>query len=159
MARRSAVVALAVVGAMVGLPRLVGAQQADGFDGYVQSGSCASPTDDLRANLESEGADDVQPYLAKAAGDSDDTVFLGYYGSPGLPGFGFSAIYTDHPYSLVIADTESGDPVACGDILEPDADRFGEAGLALVQLLPVGDSDIQGVAAIQRVPGSSARKS
>ena len=53
-------------------------------------------------------------------------------------------------FSLVITDTESGDPVACGDILEPDADRFGEAGVAVVQLLPVGDSTVQGVAVIER---------
>ena len=49
----------------------------------------------------------------------------------------------------------SGDPVACGDILEPDADRFGEAGLAVVQLLPVGDSAVQGVAVIQRTPAAA----
>ena len=97
----------------------------------------------------SDGDHDVEPYLAKT-GTGDETVVLGYYGSPEAPGFGFSAIYTDQQFSLVITDTDDGDPVACGDILEPDADRFGEAGLAVVQLLPVGDSTVQGVAVIQR---------
>ena len=41
--------------------------------------------------------------------------------------------------------------MACGDILEPDDDDFSEAGLALVQLLPVGDSGVQGFAVIERI--------
>ena len=51
---------------------------------------------------------------------------------------------------MVIADPESGEPVACGDILEPDDDEFTEAGLALVQLLPTGDAGVQGYAVIDR---------
>ena len=55
---------------------------------------------------------------------------------------------------MVITDADTDDAVACGDILRPDADQFGEAGLAVVQLLPVGSSDeenaVQGVAAIER---------
>jgi hypothetical protein len=127
----------------------VDAQQADGFDGHIQSGTCAAPTDDLRVQLTSDGDHDVEPYVAGPSGE-DDTVVLGYYGSPLAPGFGFSVIYTDQPFSLVIADTDTGAPVACGDILEPDVDRFAEAGVALVQLLPAGDSAVQGVAVIQR---------
>jgi hypothetical protein len=134
---------------LVMVPVVVGAQNEVGFDGYIQSGTCAAPTDDLRVKLESEGDHDVEPYVAKS-GDDDETVVLGYYGSPEAPGFGLSAIYTDQRFSLVITDTETGDPVACGDILEPDADRFGEAGVAVVQLLPVGDSTVQGMAVIQR---------
>ena len=111
----------------------------DGFDGYIQSGTCAAPTDDLRVKLDGDGDHDIEPYLAKT-GTDDDTVVLGYLGSPGVPGFGVSAIYTDQDFSLVISDTDSGDPVACGDILEPDNDKYGEAGLAFAQLLPVGDS-------------------
>jgi len=131
------------------VPRIVGAQDADGFDGYIQSGTCVAPTDDLRVKLESDGDHDVEPYLAKTGSD-DETAVLGYYGSVEMPGFGFAAVYTDLDFSLVITDTESGDPVACGDLLEPDADRFGEAGTAVVQLLPVEDSGVQGVAVIQR---------
>jgi hypothetical protein len=130
-------------------PQVVGAQAADGFDGYIQSGTCAAPTEDLRVKLESDGDHDVEPYLAKT-GSGDETVVLGFYGASEVPGFGFGAVYTDEVFSLVITDTESGDAVACGDILEPDADRFGEAGTAVVQLLPEGDSGIQGLAVIQR---------
>jgi hypothetical protein len=132
------------------VPHIVDAQDADGFDGYIQSGTCASPTDDLRVKLDGGGDHDIEPYHAKT-GTGDETVVLGYYGSPGVPGFGFSTIYTDQPFSLVITGTD-GDPVACGDILEPDRDRFGEAGIAVVQLLPVGNSAVQGVAVIDRAP-------
>jgi hypothetical protein len=133
---------------MVLVPRLVTAQDADGFDAFIQGGSCAAPTDRFRVQLKGEADHDIEPYLAQAA-NSDETVVLGYYGSAGVPGFGFSAIYTDQHFSLVVVGT-GGDAVACGDILEPDADRFGEAGLALVQLLPVAGSDVHGMASIER---------
>jgi hypothetical protein len=151
MARRNALLALAAfAGATIAVaPRLVDAQDADGFDAYVQSGTCAAPTE-LRINLKSERSHDVEPYEAKQPA-SDDTVVLGYYGAPRLPGFGFSVIYTDQPYSLVIAD-DTGAPRACGDILEPAADRFGEAGTAVVQLLPVEGGQLQGFAILQRTP-------
>ena len=132
------------------VPLIVAAQDADGFDGYIQSGTCAAPTDDLRVKLDGAGDHDIEPYLAET-GTGDETVVLGYYGSPGVPGFGFSAIYTDRQFSLVITGAD-GAPVACGDILEPDADKFGEAGLAMVQLLPVEQSTVQGVAVIERAP-------
>jgi hypothetical protein len=138
----------AALPALVIVPMVVGAQETDGFDAYIQSGTCAEPTDRLRVKLESDGDHDVEPYVAKS-GD-DETVVLGYYGSSEVPGFGFAAVYTDQDFSLVVTDTDSGDPVACGDILEPDADRFGEAGTAVVQLLPVEDSGVEGVAVIQR---------
>jgi hypothetical protein len=138
----------AALPALVVVPLVVDAQEADGFDAYIQSGTCAAPTDDLRVKLEGDGDHDVEPYVAK--GGADDTVVLGYYGSSEVPGFGFAAIYTDQDFSLVVTDTDSGDPVACGDLLEPDADRFAEAGTAVVQLLPVDDSGVQGVAVIQR---------
>ena len=70
---------------------------------------------------------------------------------PGRPGFGLAAAHTDQPFSLVITDTESGGPVACGNILRPDDDDFADAGLALVQLLPVGDAGVQGFALIERI--------
>jgi hypothetical protein len=127
---------------------IVGAQEADGFDGYIQSGTCAAPTDDLRVKLDGDGDHDIEPYLGRT-GTDDETVFVGYYGSPEAPGFGFSAIYTDQPFSLVITETD-GNPVACGDLLRPDRDRFGEAGRAVVQLLPVGGSTVQGLAVVER---------
>jgi hypothetical protein len=149
MAPRSRLAAVAGLAVLLAAPGLVNAQEADGFDGYIQSGTCAEPSNDVRVNLDSDASHDVEPYLAQPAGGGEPTV-LGYYGSPGAPGFGLSAIYTDQEFSLIITDTETGDPVACGDILEPEADAFGEAGLALVQLLPVEGSEIQGIAAIQR---------
>jgi hypothetical protein len=121
----------------------------NGFEGHIQSGTCADPSDEFEADLESEDDEyDVEPY---AAVDGDgESVTLGYYGAPGVPGFGLAAIYTDQQFSLVIADPRSDEPVACGDILRPDADQFEEAGVAVVQLLPVGSSDVEGVAAIER---------
>ena len=79
-----------------------------------------------------------------------EPVTLGYNGAPGVPGFGLAAIYTDQQFSLVIAEPGSDEAVACGDILRPDADQFEEAGVAVVQLLPVGSSDVEGIAAIER---------
>ena len=128
-------------------PMLAFAQEADGFDGYIQSGTCIEPTDDVRVELDGLGDHDIEPYLAKT-GTGDETAVLGYYGSPQAPGFGFSAIYTDE-FSLVIAD-EGGAVVACGDILQPDAPEFGEVGLAVVQLLQMDDSGFEGAAVIQR---------
>jgi hypothetical protein len=142
------VAVLALAAGTLVVPRLVSAQSADGFDGFIQGGTCAAPTDRFRAQLKGQGEHDVEPYLAEVSG-SDDTVLLGYYGAAGVPGFGFAAIYTDQRFSLVVVD-EAGDAVACGDILEPDADRFGEAGLALVQLLPLAGSDVGGMASIER---------
>ena len=122
---------------------------AAGFEGYIQSGTCAQPTDDFKVDLESEDdAYDVEPYVA--VGADGEPVTLGYYGAPGVPGFGLAAIYTDQQFSMVITDPDTDEAVACGDILRPDADEFEEAGLALVQLLPVGSSDVQGIAAIER---------
>ena len=51
---------------------------------------------------------------------------------------------------MVVTDPGSDETVACGDILRPDADRFGEFGVTVVQLLPTGSSDVQGFAAIER---------
>lgn len=138
----------AALPALVVVPMVVGAQEADGFDAYIQSGTCAAPTDDLRVQLRSDGDHDVAPYVAK--GPDGEAVVLGYYGSSEVPGFGFATIYTDQDFSLVVTDTAGGDPVACGDILEPDADRFAEAGTAVVQLLPVEGSGVEGMAVIQR---------
>ncbi len=121
----------------------------NGFEGYVQSGTCADPSDEFKADLESDDNEyDVEPYVAVAA--DGDLVTLGYNGSPGVPGFGLAAIYTDQQFSLVIADADSDDAVACGDILRPDADQYEEAGVAVVQLLPVGSGDVGGLAVIQR---------
>ena len=122
---------------------------AAGYEGYIQGGTCAQPSDGFRADLESEeDAYDVEPY--DAVGSDGESVTLGYYGAPGVPGFGLGGIYTDEQFSLVIADPDSDEAVACGDVLRPDADEFGEAGLAVVQLLPVGSSEVEGLAAIQR---------
>jgi hypothetical protein len=93
----------------------------------------------------------VVPFPAQVEG-SDEPVTVAYYGAPLAPGFGIAAVRTDQPFSLVITDTEAGNPVACGDILKPDNDDFAKAGLALIQLLPVGSTGVQGFALIERIP-------
>jgi hypothetical protein len=60
--------------------------------------------------------------------------------------------YSDQRFSLVITGADGDDPVACGDILEPDSEEFTDAGLALVQLLPTGDSSVTGYALLERIP-------
>jgi hypothetical protein len=132
-------------------PMVAFAQDADGFDGYIQSGTCTEPTDDVRVDLDGLGDHDIEPYLAKT-GTGNETEVLGYYGSPRAPGFGFSVIYTDRPFSLVVTGPGEDEPVACGDLLQPDEDRFGQAGLAVVQLLPAEGSTVQGFALVDRGP-------
>jgi hypothetical protein len=150
MRYRRTLTGLAVLGTVLATvlvaPAAVGAQDAEGFNGYVQGGTCAAPDDALHVNLRGGGEHDIEPYRAKGP---DGDVVLGYYGSPELPGLGVSVIYTDRRFSLVIVGTD-GQRVACGDILRPDADRYTEAGVAAVQLLPVEDSGIRGVAVVQR---------
>lgn len=126
-----------------------GAQEAAGFDGFIQSGTCDAPTDDLLITLESEEDFDIAPYLAKA-GDADSTITLAYYGAPEAPGFGYAAIFTDVDFSLVITAGGADDPVACGNLYEPDDDNFSEAGLAVVRLHQVSNSGIEGVAIVER---------
>src|SRR5829696_8348393 len=129
---------LAAVGIGLLVVPLVAADDDDaaaGFSGFIQGGTCAQPSDDFKVDLESDDSSyDVEPYAA--VGEDGEQVTLGYYGAPGVPGFGFGAIYTDQQFSMVIEDADTDEAVACGDILRPDADEFGEAGLALVQLLP-----------------------
>jgi len=127
----------------------VPAEGAAGYDSYVQSGPCASPADDLRADSESEDDYDVTPFRALSA-ETDEPVTVAYYGGPGTPGFGLGAAYTEQEFSVVLTDPASDRPVACGDILKPDDDKFTEAGLALVQLLPAGDAGVQGYAVVSR---------
>ena len=50
----------------------------------------------------------------------------------------------------MISDTETGSPLACGNILQPANDDFTEAGLALVQLEPIGGSGVAGYAVVER---------
>jgi hypothetical protein len=153
--RRSIMIFLVAVLVTLALTNTAVAQEAAGFDGYIQSGTCAAPEteDPVRIDLE-DGRQDyaVEPYLAKIEG-SDGTVTIAYYGAPLAPGFSVATIYTDQAvFSLVITDPATGEPVACGDILEPDDDIYVEIGMALVQLLPVGDSGVQGYAVIERTP-------
>jgi hypothetical protein len=125
-------------------------EPVDGFDGYIQGGTCESPGDRVRVQLRGRGDHDVEPFRAAPSG-SGEPVTVAYYGTAGAPGFGLAAVYTDRVFSLVVTATDTADPVACGDILEPDNDDFADAGLALVQLSPVGDSGAQGFAVIERV--------
>ncbi len=99
--------------------------------------------------FDSDGPHDVRPYVA--LDPAGEPVVLGYYGAPSVPGFGVGALYySDQPFSLVIADTDTGDPVACGELLQPDADQHSEGGVAVVQLLPVGSGTVHGVAVLER---------
>jgi hypothetical protein len=149
--RRSTAPVLALLASVVALPALVDAQETDGFDGYIQSGTCDAPTADLRVQLTSERDADVEPYLAQPTGGGEP-VELGYLGTTEVPGFGVSVVHTDEQFSLVVTPAGGGEPVACGALLPPEADDPAEAGLALAQLLPAGGSNVQGVAVIQRRP-------
>lgn len=134
------------------LARPVAAQEAAGFDGFIQNGTCAAPETEnpIRIDLEDSRQDiPIQPYMAKIDG-SEDTVTLAYYGAPLAPGFSYASIVTDDLFSLVITDPATGESVACGDILEPDDHNFVEVGMALVQLFPLGDSGVTGYAIVQR---------
>ena len=137
--------ALVLLGWMV--PAMVHAQEVAGFNGFVQSGTCAAPSDAVRVELQGGGAHDVEPYHARGPAGP---LLLGYYGAPEVPGFGLGTIYTEQQFSLVITDAGGGQPVACGDILRPVPAESREVGIAVVQLLPVEDSGVQGVASIQR---------
>jgi hypothetical protein len=120
-----------------------------GFEGFIQSGTCADPTDDLAVDFESdEDADDIEPY--EAEGPDGETVTLGYYGAPEVPGFGVGLLFTDQPFSMVITEPGSDEAVACGDLLEPVDDEAEESGIAVAQLLPVGSSDLRGMATLER---------
>jgi hypothetical protein len=123
---------------------------AAGFDGFIQSGTCAEPSDDLVVDLESDDdANDIDPYVA--IGDDGEPATLGYYGSPMVPGFGVGLLHTGEPFSLVVTDPDADDEaVACGDLLKPDDDDFVEVGVAVVQLLPAGSGDVQGFAVLER---------
>jgi hypothetical protein len=125
------------------------AEPVAGYDGHIQDGTCDSPGDTLRVQLRSLADHDVLPFLAQAQG-SGEPVTVAYYGAPPAPGFGAAAAHTDEQFSLAITGPEGGDPLGCGDILEPDEDAFAEAGLALVHVLPVGDAGVQGFAVIER---------
>jgi hypothetical protein len=142
--------AAVAVAALVIVPLVVEDDEgAVGFDGYIQSGTCAEPSDDLVVDLESEDdANDIEPYVA--VGEDGEPVTLGYYGAAAIPGFSIALLYTDERFSMVVTAPDTDEAVACGDLLEPEDDRFGEAGVAVVQLLPVGSSDVQGVATLER---------
>jgi hypothetical protein len=124
-----------------------GTEPVAGYNGYIQGGSCQAPTGRVRVELDSQAEYDVSPY--QAVSESGAPVTVAYAGAPGA-GFGLAAAYTDQDFSIVITD-EAGAPVACGDILEPEEDRYTEAGLALVQLRPVGDAGAPGYALVERI--------
>jgi hypothetical protein len=151
----AAFVATAVATAAVMLLWLpLGAQEpAPGFDGYIQSGTCEAPETEDPVFIELEDARQdyaVEPYLAKVSGE-DATITLAYYGAALAPGFGFSTMFADQEvFSLVIIDPESRNPVACGDLFQPDDENFEQIGVALIRLEPVGDSGLQGFASIER---------
>jgi hypothetical protein len=144
-----AVAAAVVVGVMVLAVVSDEDEGGTGFEGFIQSGTCADPTDDLAVDFESdEDADDIEPY--EAGGDVGEPATIAYYGAPEVPGFGIALLYIDEPFSMVITEQGSDEPVACGDLLQPDDDDAEESGLAVAQLLPVGSSDVQGVATLER---------
>lgn len=155
MSDRSAVIGWSVgalvVAALIIVPLATETSSSDsGFDGRIQSGTCDQPTEDFSTALDSVTDHDVEPY--RAVGPDSETVTLGFYGAPKAPGFSVTSIHADQRFSMVLTDSERGRTVACGDLLEPVSDRFAEVGQAVVQLLPVGSSDVQGVAILDRAP-------
>ena len=77
-------------------------------------------------------------------------MVIAYYGASGLPGRPLAAAYTDEGFSVVVTDGEGGDPVACGDILEPES-TFYRSGDGDGQLEAVADSGPHGFAVVERV--------
>jgi hypothetical protein len=143
------VAAVAVVGVMVLAVVSDEDEGGPGFEGFIQSGTCTEPTDDLVLDFESEeDADDIEPY--DATGADGETVTLGYYGAPEVPAFGIALLYADEPFSMAITEPGSDEVVACGDLLEPVDEDAEESGVAVAQLLPVGSSEVQGVATLER---------
>ena len=142
------------VAALVVIPLVVDDNEGGaGFESFIQSGTCAKPSDDFRVDLENDeergdAGNDIEPYVAE--GRDGEPVTLGYYGASEIPGFSVALLYTDERFSMVVTDPDSDEPLACGDLLEPDKGRFEDAGIAVVQLLPVGSSDLQGVATLER---------
>ena len=143
--------AAVVVAALLVVPLVLSDDDdaAAGFEGYIQSGTCAQPSDDFVVDLESEdSAYDVEPYVA--VGEDGDPVTLGYYGAAGVPGFGLACDL--HRPAVLHGDRRRRHRRRGRLRRHPQARcrPFGEAGLAVVQLLPVGSSDVEGIAAIQR---------
>ena len=121
-----------------------------------RAGPCASPDQPMCGCTQEPRATTTSCPSPPAPSADDDPSTVAYYGTRGAPGFGLAAAYTGQEFSLVISDTDTADAVACGDLLEPDDDKFTEAGLALVQLAPLDDSGVQGFALIERAPHASA---
>jgi hypothetical protein len=142
------------VAALIVIPLVVDDDEgAEGLESYIQSGTCDEPSDEFVVDLENDeesddDGNDIEPYVA--VGRDGESVTLGYYGASEIPGFSVALLYTDQRFSMVVTDPDTGEALACGDLLEPDRDRFGEVGLAVAQLLPVGSSDLQGVATLER---------
>jgi hypothetical protein len=142
------------VAALVVVPLLVDDDEgAAGFESFIQSGTCAEPSDDFVVDLENDeesddDGNDIEPYVA--VGRDGEPVDLGYYGASEVPGFSVALLYTDERFSMVVTDPDTDEAVACGDLLQPENDRFGEVGVAVAQLLPIGSSDLQGVATLER---------
>jgi hypothetical protein len=116
----------------------------------VQARACDEPTEGVQVELKARGDHDVRPYKAQVEG-SDEPVTIAYYGAPRVPGFNLSTAHSDREFALVITDTETGAPVACGEILQPDDDDFTESGLSVVRLEPAGNAGVPGFAVIQRI--------
>jgi hypothetical protein len=125
-----------------------------GFNMFIQSGSCADPTDDIRITPSQEGdAFAIYPYSALAevdpGADADEGEVILFYGSRSLPGFGIVTLFGDLTYFIAITD-ESSETVACGDIRQPAEGGFVNAGTILTQLAPVGPNGVNGVAVFER---------
>ena len=120
---------------------------AAGFDAYIQSGTCAQPSDDYVVDVESEDtAYDVEPYVAVGEASRSPSVTTAPRASR------LRSRCDLHRPAVLDGDLRPRHrrrrrlrrhpPARCRPV------RGG--GPAVVQLLPVGSSDVEGVAAIER---------
>ncbi|MCC6705862.1 MAG: hypothetical protein IT334_13370 [Thermomicrobiales bacterium] len=138
---------------LAGFAAIPGAAQESGsFNGYVQSGTCAGPTDEIRLKI-STGANDYSfnPYTVRDATGPDGI----YFGARTVPGFSQLTLLGESAYSMVITD-RAGAQVACGDIHLPDQDEYIDQGLILISLEPIDGSGVNGVAIMRSPVGAVA---
>lgn len=137
------------------------AQEASGFGGYIQQGTCEQPAADAPfvIDLVKSGgvAHAIEPYLVQTAGGEDAPLGDLFYGVAEVPGFGALTLLDNKPFSLVITAGDSGEIVSCGSIDIPAGESFRASGTLLVRLVPQGGSSVAGAAIFEEAPAADAR--
>lgn len=147
---RCLIVLIAVVSSCSAIPAT--AEDETGFDGFVQSGTCAAPSGDIHLDVETGDNDHAfQIYTAKNMERGNTDV---YFGTRAIPGFGPLTLLGDASFSMAIIDA-AGAEVACGEITVPKESAFIDQGLILIELQAINDSQVAGVA-ILRAPDQGA---